>query len=155
MSLIVALASLSLLLPQVLRADPFLARLDCVSIQASVLEVGGSFGVTIEVLRDALREGLNTHVRHLKIEPSCPDRIFYKVFLERFSAGPVDGFFGHVALTVTRKAIFRDTALLSTARAWDEESYLQGTKDKAKTSVLDQLNRHLTQFASDYRAANK
>lgn len=92
MRLIGTMVSLVLVLPQVLRADPFLGRLDCVSIQASVLEVGGSFGVTVEVLRDALRAGLSTHVPHLKIEPSCPDRIVYKVFLQHFSTGQFEGF---------------------------------------------------------------
>jgi hypothetical protein len=30
-----------------------------------------------------------------------------------------------------------------------------GTRDKARTSVLDQINRHLAQFAADYLLANR
>jgi hypothetical protein len=136
-------------------ADPFLGQLRCVSIQASYLDVGEPFGLTIRDLAEALRAGLATHTPGLKVDPGCADQITYKVFLQSFSAGTVGGFFGHVALQVTRKAIFRDTALLATTRAWDLESYLSGTRDKAKNSVLDQLDRHLKQFAADYQAANK
>jgi hypothetical protein len=136
-------------------ADPFLGQLRCVSIQASYLDVGEPFGLTIRDLAEALRAGLATHVPGLKIDAGCPDQISYKVYLQSFTVGTVGGFFGHVALQVTRKAIFRDTALLATTRAWDLESYLSGTRDKARSSVLDQLDGHLKQFAVDYRAANK
>ncbi len=154
-SLFWVIVSLLCVFSQVAGADPFLGQLDCVSIQVSFLEVGESFGITIDGLREAIRAGLTTHVPRLKIEPSCPDRISYKVFLQNISTDTFNGFFGHVALEVTRKAIFRDTALLTTTRAWDLESYVYGTRDKAKTSVLDQLNSHLDQFAADYHAANK
>ena len=137
------------------RADPFLGQLNCVSLQAAYLEVGESFGVTVDNLREAVRVGLATHAPGLKIDPACPDRVYYKVFLQDISTDTFKGFFGHVALEVSRKAIFRDTALLTTARAWDLESYLYGTRDKAKTSVLDQLDSHLKQFAAEYESANK
>jgi len=137
------------------RADPFLGQLTCVSLQAAYLEVGESFGITLESLREAIRVGLTSHVPTLKIDPECPDRVYYKVFLQDISTDTFKGFFGHVALEVSRKAIFRDTALLTTARAWDLESYVYGTRDKAKSSVLDQLDSHLKQLAADYADANK
>ena len=141
--------------PPTVGADPFLGQLRCVAIQASYLDVGEPFGITSEDLGEAVRIGLTIHVPTLKIDAGCPDRISYKVFLQSFSTGSVDGFFGHVALDVTRKAIFHDTALLTATRAWDLESYLSGTRDKAKSSVLDQLTSLLKQFAADYSAANK
>lgn len=148
-------ASLFGLSPQFVEADPFLGQLGCVSLQVNVLESGESFGITTDVLRDALRMGLQTLVPDLKLDPSCPDRISFKVFTQSLSAGPFHGFYGHVALEVKRKAIFRDTALLAVIQAWDMESYIDGQHDQARTGVLDHLNRHLVQFAEDYRAANK
>ncbi|HXF92654.1 MAG TPA: hypothetical protein VNK46_07840 [Nitrospiraceae bacterium] len=149
------LSALLWLIPHPVAADPFLSRLDCVSVQASVWEVGDSFGITTDVLREAIRAGLRTHAPRLKIEPGCPDRIDCKVFLQDASTDTFKGFFGHIAIEVTRKAVFQDTALLTAGRAWDLQSYVFGTRDKAKTSVLDQLNRHLAQFAADYLLANR
>lgn len=143
-----ALPALLWLIPQPAAADPFLGRLDCVSIQASIWEVGDSFGITTDVLREAIQTGLQTHAPRLKVQPDCPDRIECKVFLQNASTDTFKGFFGHVAVEVTRKAIFQDTALLTAGRAWDLQSYVYGTRDKAKTSVLDQINRHLAQFAA-------
>lgn len=136
-------------------ADPKLRKLDCVNLQAAVLESGPSLGVTTEVLREALLSGLRATLPQLTIDPSCPNRIFFKVFVQNLSAGMIDGFYGHVAFEVRRRAVFSDTAEPLDARAWDGESYVHGTRDKAKASVLDQLNNHLTQFAADYRAANR
>ena len=141
--------------PPIARGDPFLGQLDCVSLQAAYLEVGDTFGITIEALHDAIRAGLNNHLPGLKVDPSCPDRVAYKVFLQNVSTDTFKGFFGHVALEVSRKAIFRDTALLTSARAWDLESYVYGTRDKAKTGVLEQLDSHLKQLAAEYNDANK
>jgi len=141
--------------PSIAKGDPFLGQLNCVSLQAAYLEVGDSFGITIEALHDAIRIGLTNHLPGLKIDPSCPDRVSYKVFLQNVSTDTFKGFFGHVALEVSRKAIFRDTALLTSARAWDLESYVFGTRDKAKTSVLEQLDGHLKQLAAEYADANK
>ncbi|MER3423998.1 MAG: hypothetical protein C4293_13000 [Nitrospiraceae bacterium] len=148
-------AGLFCVVPQFAEADPFLGQLGCVSLQVNVLESGESFGITTEVLRDALRMGLRILVPNLKLDPSCPDRISFKVFTQSLSAGTFRGFYGHVALEVKRKAIFRDTALLGVIQAWDLESYMDGQRDQAKPGVLDHLNRHLAQFAEDYRAANK
>ncbi len=150
-----ALPALLWLIPQPAHADPFLGRLDCVSVQASIWEVGDSFGITTDVLREAIQTGLKTHAPRLKVQPDCPDRIECKVFLQNASTDTFKGFFGHVAVEVTRKAIFQDTALLTAGRAWDLQSYVYGTRDKAKTSVLDQINRHLAQFAADYLLANR
>ncbi len=150
-----ALSALLWLIPPPVAADPFLSRLDCVSVQASVWEVGDSFGITTDVLREAILAGLRTHAPRLKVEPGCPNRIECKVFLQDASTDTFKGFFGHVAVEVTRKAVFQDTALLTAGRAWDLQSYVFGTRDKAKTSVLDQLNRHLAQFATDYLLANR
>lgn len=156
MRIAVMCATVGLLVcPPVVSADPFLGQLKCVSLQAAYLEVGESFGITIEELREAIRAGLKAHVPDLKIDPGCPDRVSYKVFLQNVTTDTFKGFFGHVALEVSRKAIFRDTALLTTARAWDLESYVYGTRDKAKTSVYDQLDSHLKQFAAEYESANK
>ncbi len=150
-----ALAALICTLPQVAYADPFLGQLDCVSLQVNVLESGESFGITPEVLRDTLRTGLQTLVPNLKLDPGCPDRISFGVFIQSLSTNTFQGFYGHVVLEVKRKAIFRDTALLGSARVWNLESYIHGQRDQAKTGVLDHLNRHLAQLAEDYRAANK
>lgn len=150
-----ALPALLWLIPHPAAADPFLGRLDCVSIQASVWEVGDSFGITTDVLREAIQAGLKTHAPRLKVQADCPDHIECKVFLQNASTDTFKGFFGHVAVEVTRKAIFQDTALLTAGRAWDLQSYVYGTRDKAKTSVLDQINRHLAQFAADYLLANR
>jgi hypothetical protein len=136
-------------------ADPFLGRLDCVSLQVNVLESGASFGITPEVLRDAVRTGLKSLAPTLKLEPSCPDQVAFKVFIQSVRVGNAQQFFGHAALELRRKAVFRDTALLAAARAWDLESYLHGPQDQAKPVVLKHLNRLLAQFAEDYRAANK
>jgi hypothetical protein len=136
-------------------ADPFLGRLDCVSLQVNVLESGESFGITPEVLRDAVRTGLRSLAPTLKLEPGCPDQIAFKVFIQSVSIGNARQFFGHAALELRRKAVFRDTALLAAARAWDLESYLHGPQGQAKPVVLKHLNRLLAQFAEDYRAANK
>jgi hypothetical protein len=156
-SLRIALPVMAVLLvfPCYASGDPFLGQLTCVSLRAAYLEVGESFGITIENLRQALRTGVSTHLPGLKIDSSCPDGISYKVFLQNAANEPFKGFFGHVALEVTRKAIFRDTALLTTARAWDLESYVYGTRDKALASVLEQLDSHLKQLAADYDAAHK
>jgi hypothetical protein len=149
------LAGLLEILPASAQADPFLARLDCVSLQVNVLESGESFGVTSELLRDTARMGLKKQAPTLKLEPSCPDQVSFKVFIQSVTAGNTHQFFGHALLEVRRKAIFRDTALLSAARAWDLESYLYGPRDQAKPVVLQHLNRLLSQFAEDYRSANK
>jgi hypothetical protein len=150
-----ALPALLWLIPHPAAADPFLGRLDCVSVHASVWEVGDSFGITTDVLREAIQAGLKTHAPRLKVQADCPDRIECKVFLQNASTDTFKGFFGHVAVEVTRKAIFQDTALLTAGRAWDLQSYVYGTRDKAKTSVLDQIDRHLAQFAADYLLANR
>jgi hypothetical protein len=144
-----------LVLPGIASADPFLGRLDCVSLQVNVLESGESFGITPDVLRDALRTGLRSSVPSLKLEPGCPDQVAFKVFIQSVATSSGKEFFGHAALEVRRKAIFRDTALLGAARAWDLESYLHGPSEQAKPVVLKHLNRLLEQFAEDYRAANK
>lgn len=143
-----------LLLPQVVRADPKLKNLHCVNIQATVFEGGASLGVTTEVLREALLAGIKEHLPQLKIDPLCPNRIFFKVFVQNLSGGLIDGFYGHVAFEVRRPAKYLDTGLLLDARAWDLESYVHGTREKAKTSVLDQLKSHLTQFEAEYKAEN-
>ncbi|GIW56426.1 MAG: hypothetical protein KatS3mg082_2830 [Nitrospiraceae bacterium] len=114
-----ALPALLWLIPYPAAADPFLGRLDCVSVQASVWEVGDSFGITTDVLREAIQAGLKTHAPRLKVQADCPDRIECKVFLQNASTDTFKGFFGHVAVEVTRKAIFQDTALLTAGRAWD------------------------------------
>lgn len=142
-------------LPWRAHADPFLGRLDCVSLQVDVLESGASFGVTPEILRDVLRTDLKTLVPALKLDPACPDRLAFSVFLQDMSTDAFQGFYGHVALEVKRSAVFRDTALLGSAQAWDLESYIHGPRVRAKTGVLDHLKRHLAQFAEDYRVANK
>ncbi|MEW6542528.1 MAG: hypothetical protein AB1411_02840 [Nitrospirota bacterium] len=149
------IACLLCVLPAAAKADPFLGRLDCVSIEAYYLDVGESFGITTQELRNAIQSGLIAQAPDLKVEPGCPDRVAYKVYLQNIATDTFHGFFGHVALEVTRKAIFRDTALLTAVRAWNIESYLSGTRDKAKAGVFEQLTRHLTQLAADYRAANK
>ena len=145
----------SLFLPCVAAADPFLGRLECVSLQVNVLESGESFGITPDILRDAVRTGLKGLAPTLKLEPSCPDQVVFKVFIQSVSVGEAHQFFGHAALELRRKAIFRDTALLASARAWDLESYLHGPRDQAKAVVLKHLTRLLAQFTEDYRSANK
>jgi len=148
--LVGGVAVLLLLVTGVARADPNLAKLECVNVQAAVLEAGGSLGITTEVVREALLAGIKTHVPRLKVEPNCSNRIFFKVFVQNL----FEGFYGHVAFEVRRKAAFVDTSLPLEARAWTLESYVHGTKDHARISVLDQLNSHLAQFAADYKAAN-
>jgi hypothetical protein len=145
-----------LLVPQPsAHADPFLGRLECVSLQVNVLESGESFGVTSELLRDAARNGLKKLAPTLSLEASCPDQVSLKVFIQSVTTGNAQQFFGHALLEVRRKAVFRDTALLASTRAWDLESYLYGPRVHAKTIVLKHLNRLLGQFVEDYRAANK
>lgn len=146
--------SLLLVLPNDAWADPQLRELECVNVQAAVLESGASLGVTREVLREALLAGIKAKLPRLKIDPSCPNRIFFKVFIQNLSQGLIDAFYGHVAFEVRRKATFVDTSLSLDARAWDGESYVHGTRDKAKTSVLDLLNNYLAQFEADYKAVN-
>jgi hypothetical protein len=136
--------------PKAAWADPNLAKLECVNVQAAVLEAGGSLGITTDVVREALLAGIKTHVPRLKVEPNCSNRIFFKLFVQNL----FEGFYGHVAFEVRRKAAFADTALPVEARAWTLESYVHGTKDQARISVLEQLNSHLAQFAADYKAAN-
>jgi hypothetical protein len=131
-------------------ADPNLARLACVNVQAAVLEAGGSLGVTTEVVRDTLLTGLKAQMPTLKVDPQCPNRLFVKIFVQNL----FEGFYGHVAFDVRRKAAFADTALPVEARAWTLESYVHGTKDQARTSILEQLHSHLVQFAADYKAVN-
>ena len=135
-------------------SDPMLRKLECVAIQAAVMESGTSFGITTETLREALLAGIKAKLPRLKVYPSCSNRIYFKVFVQNIAAGDFDGFAGHVAFDVRRKATFTDTSEPIDARAFDLESYIHGTRDKAKTSVLDQLNSHLAQFAADYTAAN-
>jgi hypothetical protein len=153
-SLILGAVASFLVLPAAARADPQLRKLDCVNVQAAVLESGTSLGITRDVLREALLAGIHTKLPRLKLEPTCPNRIFFKVFVQNLSQGMIDGFYGHIAFEVRRKATFVDTSLPLDARAWDGESYVHGTRDKAKASVLDLLNNYLTQFAADYQAAN-
>jgi hypothetical protein len=136
------------------RADTFLRGLSCVSLQAAVLDSGVPLGVTTEVLRKALLTGLRGKLPALKVDPSCPNRIFFKVFLQNLSTDKVDAFYGHVALEVRRTATFRDTAQSVEARAWDGESYVHGTTDQAKISVLNLLANHLAQLAADFTSAN-
>ncbi len=135
-------------------ADSPLRGLSCVSLQAAVLESGAPLGVTTEVLREALLRGLREKLPVLKVDPSCPNRIFFKVFLQNLSTDRVDAYYGHVALEVRRTATFRDTAQSVEARAWDGESYVHGTTDQAKISVLDLLANHLAQFATEFTSAN-
>lgn len=135
-------------------ADPKLRKLECVAVQAAVMESGSSLGITTETLREALLTGIKAKLPRLKVDPSCSNRIFFKVFMQNIAIGTFDGFAGHVAFEVRRKATFTDTSEPIDARAFDLESYVHGTRDKAKTSVLDQLNSHLTQFAADYAVAN-
>lgn len=141
-------------LPGAAWADPQLRKLECVNVQAAVLESGASLGITREVLREALLAGIHSKLPRLKVDPTCPNRIFFKVFVQNLSQGMIDGFYGHIAFEVRRKAAFVDTSLPLDARAWDGESYVHGTRDKAKASVLDLLNNYLAQFAADYQAAN-
>lgn len=148
------LLGLLLVLPQVGWADPLLQKLDCVRVQVAGMESGGSFGVTTEVLHEALLAGLRKHLPQLKIDPACRSEIFFKVFIQHLLTEKFDGFYGHAAFEVRRKATFLDTALLYDARAWDLESYVHGTRDQAKKSVLDLLDRYLAQFTYDYKAAN-
>lgn len=149
------LVAVFLSLPCWAQADPFLARLDCVSLQVNVLESGESFGITPQVLRDALVAGLKNLAPTLKLDPGCPDVMAFKVFIQSIASGQVHDFFGHAALEVRRKAIFRETALLAPARAWNLESYLHGPQDHAKAAVLQHMTRLLAQFTEDYGAANK
>ena len=135
-------------------ADPKLRKLECVAVQAAVMESGLSFGITTDSLREALLSGIKAKLPRLKVDPSCSNRIVFKVFMQNIAAGTFDGFAGHVAFEVRRKATFIDSSEPIDARAFDLESYIHGTRDKAKTSVLDQLNSHLAQFATDYAAAN-
>jgi hypothetical protein len=151
----VGVVALSLLLPISAWADPHLLKLDCVNVQVAVLESGESLGVTREVLREAMLAGLKAKVPGLRVDVSCPNRVVYRVFIQNLSQGMIDAFYGHVAFEVRRKATFVDTALSMDARAWDAESYIHGTRDKAKASVLDLLNNYLTQFAADYQAAKR
>src|SRR5207253_2208109 len=44
--LVYVVVSVACLLPSVTKADPFLGRLNCLSLQVNVLESGASFGVT-------------------------------------------------------------------------------------------------------------
>ena len=148
------MTSLLLVMPQTVMGDPMLRKLECVTIQAAVMESGASFGITTETLRAALLAGIKAKLPRLKVDPSCSNRIYFKVFMQNIAAGNFDGFAGHVAFDVRRKATFTDTSEPIDARAFDLESYIHGTRDKAKTSVLDQLNSHLAQFAADYAAAN-
>jgi hypothetical protein len=150
-----ALIAVFLCLPHLAQADPFLGRLDCVSLQVNVLESGESFGITPQVLRDALVAGLKNLAPSLKLDPGCPDVMAFKVFIQSITSGQAHGFFGHAALEVRRKAVFRETALLAPARAWDLESYLHGPQDHAKAAVVQHMTRLLSQFTEDYRAANK
>jgi hypothetical protein len=150
-----ALAVALCLPPEAVHADPFLGRLECVSLQVNVLESGESFGVTPEMLRDSLRSGLKQLAPALKLDPACPDRLLYSVFLQELSTDTFRGFYGHLTLEVKRSAVFRETALLGSAQAWDLESYIHGPREQAKTGVVDHLRRHLAQFAEDYRAANR
>ena len=152
--LIVAVAGVLLTLGGPAFAEPKLRKLECVSVQAAVLESGASLGITTEVLREAILSGIKGRLPQLKIEPSCADRIFFKVFVQELSSETFQGFYGHVAFEVRRKAKFNDTGEPIDGRAWDLESYIHGTRDRAKSSVLEQLNSHLTQFAADYKAAN-
>ncbi len=115
-----------------------------------MLEAGGSLGVTTEVVRATLLTGLKAQAPTLKVDPQCPNRLFIKIFVQNL----FEGFYGHVAFDVRRKAAFADTALPVEARAWTLESYVHGTKDQARTSILEQLQSHLAQFAADYKAAN-
>ncbi|MGH7235179.1 MAG: hypothetical protein ACREIO_02250 [Nitrospiraceae bacterium] len=152
--LILGVVGSVLVLPAAARADPQLRKLECVNVQAAVLESGTSLGITREVLREALLAGLHTKLPRLKLDPTCSNRVFFKVFVQNLSQGMIDGFYGHIAFEVRRKATFVDTSLPLDARAWDGESYVHGTRDKAKASVLDLLNNYLAQFAADYQAAN-
>ncbi len=136
-------------------ADPLLGKMQCLSLQATVLEVGESLGITPEVLRDAMRTALKAQLPDLKTDPACPNRLTYKVYLQNLSTETFHGFYGHTGLEARRKAMFQETGIPAEVRAWDLESYLHGTRDKAKLAVLDQLTSHLTQFATDYKAANK
>ena len=149
------LVALICLQPGLAQADPFLGRLDCVSLQVNVLESGESFGVTPDILRDALRADLKALIPNLKLDPGCPDRLIFSVFIQELSTDAFQGFYGHVGLEVKRKVVFRDTALLGSAQAWDLDSYIHGLRAQAKTGVLDHLKRHLAQFAEDYRVANR
>ena len=135
-------------------ADPKLRNLECVAVQAAVMESGLSFGITTETLREALLTGIKANLPRLKVDSSCSNRIVFKVFMQNIAAGTFDGFAGHVAFEVRRKATFIDSSEPIDARAFDLESYIHGTRDKAKASVLDQLNSHLAQFATEYAAAN-
>lgn len=135
-------------------ADPQLRGLTCVSLQAAVLESGAPLGVSTVVLREALLTGLRGKLPQLTIDPACPNRIFFKVFLQNLSTDKIDAYYGHVALEIRRTATFRDTAQSVDARAWDGESYVHGTTDQAKASVLTLLTNHLTQFAADFNSAN-
>src|SRR6184192_3571042 len=154
MCLTCGLVGILLMMAEPTLADPRLRKLDCVAVQAAIMESGASFGITTETLREALLAGVKEKLPRLKVDPSCSNRIHFKVFMQNIAAGNFDGFAGHVAFDVRRKATFTDTSEPIDARAFDLESYIHGTRDKAKTSVLDQLNSHLAQFAADYAAAN-
>lgn len=135
-------------------ANQQLRGLTCVSLQAAVLESGPPFGVTTRVLRDALLEGLRGKLPQLAIDSSCPNRIFFKVFLQNLSTDKVDAYYGHVALEVRRAARILDTSQAVEARVWDGESYVHGTTDQAKASILNLLANHLAQFAAEFTSAN-
>ncbi len=152
--LVYGLVGVLMMMTEPALADPMLRKLGCVTIQAAVMESGASFGITTETLREALLTGIKTKLPRLKIDPSCSNRIYFKVFMQNIAVGNFDGFAGHVSFDVRRKATFTDTSEPIDARAFDLESYIHGTRDKAKPSVLDQLNSHLAQFAADYTAAN-
>src|SRR2546421_8870838 len=58
--LILGVAGSFLVSPAAARADPQLRKLECVNVQAAVLESGTSLGITREVLREALLAGIHT-----------------------------------------------------------------------------------------------
>jgi len=65
--LILGVAGSVLVLPAAARADPQLHKLECVNVQAAVLESGASLGITREVLREALLAGIRTKLPRLKL----------------------------------------------------------------------------------------
>src|SRR5881296_4647812 len=72
--------------------DPMLRKLECVTIQAAVMESGASFGITTETLRAALLAGIKAKLPRLKVAPSCSNRIYVKVFMQNIAAGNFHGF---------------------------------------------------------------
>ncbi|HET8580529.1 MAG TPA: hypothetical protein VFL31_05985, partial [Nitrospiraceae bacterium] len=86
------LVGLVLMMVEPTLADPKLRKLECVAIQAAVMESGSSLGITTDSLHEALLAGVKAKLPRLKVDPSCSNRIFFKVFMQNIAIGTFDGF---------------------------------------------------------------